>query len=105
MRAMPRRSSGLLHRRAGAQIERAAGGRLFPDEPRRRTGLFVLFQQSSFATFAIAPAKDVVKLRADAPVELLGPLGCGLQTGAGAVLNVMQPRAGQGIAIYGVGGV
>ena len=36
---------------------------------------------------------------------MLGPLGCGLQTGAGAVLNVMQPRAGQSIAIYGVGGV
>jgi len=38
-------------------------------------------------------------------VGVLGPLGCGLQTGAGAVLNVMQPRAGQSIAIYGVGGV
>jgi aryl-alcohol dehydrogenase len=63
------------------------------------------FQQSSFATFAVAPAKDVVKIRRDAPLQLLGPLGCGLQTGAGAVINVMQPRAGQGIAIYGVGGV
>jgi aryl-alcohol dehydrogenase len=67
------------------------------------------FQQSSFATFALAPAKDVVKIRRDAPVELLGPLGCGLQTGAGAVLNVMQPLgssiAGRSIAIYGVGGV
>ena len=63
------------------------------------------FQQSSFGTFAVAPAKDVVKLRRDAPLELLGPLGCGLQTGAGAVLNVMQPRSGQSIAIYGVGGV
>jgi aryl-alcohol dehydrogenase len=39
------------------------------------------FQQSSFATFAVAPAKDVVKLRRDAPIEMLGPLGCGLQTG------------------------
>src|SRR5881392_4494876 len=63
------------------------------------------FQQSSFASFALAPAKDVVKLRRDAPIEMLGPLGCGLQTGAGAVLNVMQPAAGQSIAIYGVGGV
>jgi aryl-alcohol dehydrogenase len=63
------------------------------------------FQQSSFASFALAPARDVVKIRRDAPVELLGPLGCGLQTGAGAVLNVMQPHEGQSIAIYGVGGV
>ena len=36
---------------------------------------------------------------------MLGPLGCGLQTGAGAVLNVMQPVAGQSIAVYRVGGV
>jgi aryl-alcohol dehydrogenase len=36
---------------------------------------------------------------------MLGPLGCGLQTGAGAVLNVMQPAAGQSIAVYGVCGV
>jgi aryl-alcohol dehydrogenase len=63
------------------------------------------FQQSSFANFAVAPAKDVVKIRRDAPIEMLGPLGCGLQTGAGAVLNVMQPAAGQSIAVYGVGGV
>jgi aryl-alcohol dehydrogenase len=62
------------------------------------------FQQSSFATFAVTPAKDAVKLRRDAPVEMLGPLGCGLQTGAGAVLNVMQPRAGQSFAVFGVGG-
>src|SRR5215813_9918728 len=49
--------------------------------------------------------QDVVKIRRDAPIEMLGPLGCGLQTGAGAVLNVMQPSAGQSIAVYGVGGV
>jgi aryl-alcohol dehydrogenase len=63
------------------------------------------FQQSSFASFAVAPAKDVVMIRRDAPIEMLGPLGCGLQTGAGAVLNVMRPAAGQSIAVYGVGGV
>ncbi len=63
------------------------------------------FQQSSFATHAVAPAKDAVKIRRDAPLDLLGPLGCGLQTGAGAVLNVMAPRAGQSFAVFGVGGV
>src|SRR5260370_25097612 len=39
------------------------------------------------------------------PTLFRSPLGCGLQTGAGAVLNVMQPAAGQSIAVYGVGGV
>src|SRR5260370_14291275 len=39
------------------------------------------------------------------PTLFRSPLGCGLQTGAGAVLNVMQPAAGQSMAVYGVGGV
>ncbi len=63
------------------------------------------FQQSSFATYAVAPARSVVRVRDDAPLHLLGPLGCGLQTGAGAVLNVMQPKSGQSFAVFGVGGV
>jgi aryl-alcohol dehydrogenase len=63
------------------------------------------FQQSSFASRAIAKATNTVKVPDDAPIELLGPLGCGIQTGAGTVLKVLRPRAGQGIAIFGLGGV
>jgi len=87
---------------------KSSGRRADGSTPMSRDGAPVyscFFQQSSFATFAVAPAKDAVKLRRDAPLELLGPLGCGLQTGPGAVLNVMQPEAGRSIAIYGVGGV
>jgi aryl-alcohol dehydrogenase len=91
-----------------ARALKSSGRRADGFTPMSRDGAPVyscFFQQSSFATYAIAPAKDVVKLRSDAPVEMLGPLGCGLQTGAGAVLNVMQPSAGQSIAVFGVGGV
>lgn len=63
------------------------------------------FGQSSFATYAIASRQNAVKVPDDVPLELLGPLGCGLQTGAGSVLNVLRPRAGEGIAIFGLGGV
>src|SRR2546429_3763318 len=87
---------------------KSSGRRADGTTPMSRDGAPVyscFFQQSSFATFALAPAKDVVRIRRDAPVDMLGPLGCGLQTGAGAALNVMQPREGQSIAIYGVGGV
>lgn len=42
-------------------------------------------------------------MRKDAPLEMLGPLGCGIQTGAGAVFNIFDLRPGQTIAIYGVG--
>jgi aryl-alcohol dehydrogenase len=63
------------------------------------------FQQSSFASYALAPARDVVKVRGDVPLEMLGPLACGIQTGAGAVLNVMAPDPGQAFAVFGAGSV
>jgi aryl-alcohol dehydrogenase len=63
------------------------------------------FQQSSFGSFAIVNEKWTVKVRNDAPLELLGPLACGGQTGAGAVLNVMKPRPGDSFAVFGVGAV
>jgi aryl-alcohol dehydrogenase len=64
------------------------------------------FGQSSFATYALANERNVVKITADdVPFEILGPLGCGMQTGAGAVLNALRVRAGESIAVFGVGAV
>lgn len=63
------------------------------------------FGQSSFADFAIAEQRSAVKVPNDIPLEILGPLGCGVITGAGAVLNSLNLRFGQSIAIFGVGSV
>ncbi len=63
------------------------------------------FQQSSFGTYALTQERYAVKVRKDAPLELLGPLACSGQTGAGAVLNVMQPKPGDSFAVFGVGAV
>lgn len=63
------------------------------------------FQQSSFGNFTIANERYTVKVRSDAPLEILGPLACGGQTGAGAVLNVMEPKPGDSFAVFGVGAV
>jgi aryl-alcohol dehydrogenase len=63
------------------------------------------FGQSSFATYALATERNVVKVPNDLPLELLGPLGCGLQTGAGAVLNSLRVPANASIAILGTGAV
>jgi aryl-alcohol dehydrogenase len=63
------------------------------------------FQQSSFATHAIADERFVVKIRRDAPLDRVGPFACSIQTGAGAVLNAMQPAAEDSLVIFGVGGV
>jgi aryl-alcohol dehydrogenase len=63
------------------------------------------FQQSSFGTYALTQERYAVKVRKDAPLETLGPLACSGQTGAGAVLNAMQPQTGDSLAIFGVGAV
>ncbi len=63
------------------------------------------FQQSSFGNYTIANERFAVKVRNDAPIETLGPLACGGQTGAGAVLNVMKPAPGDSFAVFGVGAV
>ncbi|RKQ34253.1 NAD(P)-dependent alcohol dehydrogenase [Oceanobacillus halophilus] len=67
--------------------------------------LSTFFGQSSFGTFAIAHERNVVKVDKDVDLALLGPLGCGIQTGAGTVLNRIKPEFGSTIAIYGAGAV
>jgi len=74
----------------------------------RKNGLPVygaFFQQSSFATHAIANERFVVKIRRDAPLDRVGPFACSIQTGAGAVFNAMIPDPGDSIVVFGVGGV
>ncbi|MFI9202354.1 NAD(P)-dependent alcohol dehydrogenase [Streptomyces sp. NPDC053048] len=63
------------------------------------------FGQSSFSRHVVADARSAVVVDDSAPLELLGPLGCGLQTGAGCVLNVLQPPPGSSIAVFGAGAV
>jgi aryl-alcohol dehydrogenase len=64
-----------------------------------------VFGQSSFAARAVVPVRNVVKVDSDLPLTLLGPLGCGIQTGAGTILNVLKPRSGTSIAVIGAGAV
>jgi aryl-alcohol dehydrogenase len=63
------------------------------------------FGQSSFAQFAVAGERSAVKVPKDVPLELLGPLGCGVITGTGAVINSLAAGAGDTIAVFGTGGV
>jgi aryl-alcohol dehydrogenase len=63
------------------------------------------FSQSSFASHALAAERNIVKVRNDVPIDLLGPLGCGIQTGAGGVMNSLQARPGSSIAVFGTGSV
>jgi aryl-alcohol dehydrogenase len=63
------------------------------------------FGQSSFATYSLTWADALVVVPQDAPIELLGPLACGISTGAGAVFNTLRPGPGASLVIYGVGAV
>ena len=63
------------------------------------------FRQSSFASYALATEANTIKVNKTAPLELLGPLGCGIQTGAGAVMNSLQPEAGESLVVFGCGSV
>ncbi|RZK37026.1 MAG: NAD(P)-dependent alcohol dehydrogenase [Pedobacter sp.] len=63
------------------------------------------FSQSSFATYSIAHKNNVIAVPKDAPLEILGPLGCGIQTGAGAIINTLNVKAGSSVVISGTGAV
>jgi aryl-alcohol dehydrogenase len=63
------------------------------------------FSQSSFATHAIATERNVVRVGDDVDLDLVGPLGCGIQAGAGTVINRLRPDAGSSLAVFGVGAV
>lgn len=63
------------------------------------------FGQSSFASHALVAARNLVVVDRDLPLELLGPLGCGVQTGAASVFSALGVRPGQSIAVFGVGAV
>ncbi|MET8824447.1 NAD(P)-dependent alcohol dehydrogenase [Streptomyces sp. NPDC004610] len=63
------------------------------------------FGQSSFAEYAVVPARNAVVVDPTLPLELLGPLGCGFLTGAGAVLNTFAAGPGDTVAVFGAGAV
>ena len=64
-----------------------------------------IFQQSSFASHTLATANSAVILDRDLPINLAPAFGCGVSTGAGSVLNVMDLRPGSRLAILGTGTV
>ena len=63
------------------------------------------FGQSSFASYAICHETNAVKVDKSLPLELLGPLACGVQTGAGAVLKALKVQEGKSFILFGAGSV
>lgn len=80
--------------------------------PDGRTKLFkngkpvsMFFGQSAFAQYATISSRSIVKIDKDVDLAMVAPFGCGIQTGAGAVLNTLRPQVDESIAIFGCGAV
>ncbi|MGW1610639.1 NAD(P)-dependent alcohol dehydrogenase [Streptomyces sp. NPDC002285] len=63
------------------------------------------FGQSSFAERALVDERSLVKVDPEVPPALIAPLGCGVQTGVGAVWNVLKPVIGSTVVVLGAGAV
>ena len=63
------------------------------------------FGHSSFARTSVVKERCVVKCEYPDQIASYAAMGCGFQTGAGTVLNVLKPRKEDSVVIFGVGGV
>jgi aryl-alcohol dehydrogenase len=83
------------------------GGRLDGTTPLSVNGgkVHTFMGQGSFATHVVCHDRNVIAVAENAPLELLGPLGCGVITGAGAVINSLKVGVGKSIAVFGTGSV
>jgi aryl-alcohol dehydrogenase len=63
------------------------------------------FGQSSFASHSLVTERNIVPVPRDAPLHYLAGFTCGVQTGAGAILNAMPVGSSSKVAIWGTGAV
>lgn len=86
-----------------------AGSRLDGSHTMQKSGEIIsgaFFQQSSFATHLITTERNLVGVGLDdGSAELLAAIPCGVQTGAGAILNTFRVGVQQGLAVFGAGTV
>ncbi len=105
VQAMSQRSSGVLRKLTRAQQLWRTHRRLDADPARRNPLRSAFFGQSSFAEYVIASADNTVVVDPAVDLTVAAPLGCGFQTGAGAVLNLLRPEPDSTFAVFGAGSV
>jgi aryl-alcohol dehydrogenase len=88
-----------LHNMSGGRPDGTAA---FTDAAGNRVGSHY-FGQSSFASHTVVAQQSVVKVDSSYDLASLGPLGCGIQTGAGAVMNTLAVEAGASLVVTGAG--
>ncbi len=63
------------------------------------------FQQSSFATHSITAQRNLVPVKSNQAAEMLAAIPCGVQTGAGSILNTFKVSPRESLAVFGAGAV
>ncbi len=64
-----------------------------------------LFGLGSFAEHCVVHERSAVKIRKDAPSDVVCLMGCGITTGIGSAVNTAKVKVGDSVVVYGVGGV
>lgn len=60
---------------------------------------------STFSEYTVIPEISLAKISKEAPLEKVCLLGCGVTTGIGAVSNTAKVKAGDTVAVFGLGGI
>src|SRR5262249_41275690 len=68
-------------------------------------GIHHFLQVSGYATHAVLPEDSVIPIRADAPLDVVCLVSCGVLAGAGPVINRAKVPPGASVAVFGCGGV
>tara|TARA_B100000678_G_scaffold113120_1_gene94556 strand:+ start:455 stop:1573 length:1119 start_codon:yes stop_codon:yes gene_type:complete len=82
---------------------RPDGSRAFAEQDHAVGSHF--FGQSAFSTRTIVNERSAVPVTTDVPLQRLAPLGCGLQTGAGAIFNSLSVHDDDSVLVFGAGSV
>ncbi len=65
----------------------------------------VLYSQGSFAEYVVVHESSAIKVRPDAPPDVVCSLSCRITTGVGAVARRAGVRTGESVVIFGAGAV
>jgi Zn-dependent alcohol dehydrogenase len=69
------------------------------------SGQEVSHSAATWAEYALASERVVVPMPGDVPTDVTAVIGCAVMTGAGAIINTLQVRPGQSVAVIGAGGI
>lgn len=91
------------------KIRATQGQGLMPDGSSRFSvngkTLYHYMGTSTFSEYTVLPEISLAKINAEAPLDKVCLLGCGITTGIGAVLNTAKVEPGASVAVFGLGGI